>query len=65
MESNRASITKTINLLHGRITVKISFYPDSSACQGDDLGKEDRPSSEEIDLTVVEVGRDQTNYLQV
>ena len=66
MESNIAYVTKTNNLLQERITAqeqdKVSLHPDSSEYQGNDLGKEGRPSTEEsrpvnleIDLTVAEV----------
>ena len=74
MESNIANVTKTNNLLHERITAqeqdKFSLHPDSSEYQGDDLGEEDRPSSEElhpvnteIDLTIGEVVRDQAEAM--
>ena len=70
IESNIANVTKTNHFLHERITVqvqdKVSLHPDSSEYQGDDLGEEVNPSSEElrpvntdIDLTVGEVVRDQ------
>ena len=69
MESNIANVTKTNNLHHERITAqeqdKVSLHHNSSEYQGDDLGEEVRPSSEdlrpvntEIDLTVGEVVRD-------
>ena len=74
MESNIANVTKTNNLLHERITAqeqdKVSLHPDSSEYQGDDLGEEVRPSSEElrpvnteIDLTAGEVVRDQAEAM--
>ena len=75
MESNIANVTKTSNLLHERITAqeqdKVSLHPDSSKYQGDDLGEEIRPSSEElrpvnteIDLTFVsEVAIDQAEAM--
>ena len=74
MESNIASVIKTNNLLNERITTqeqdKVSLHPDLSECQGDDLGEEVRPSSEElrpinmeIDLTVGEVVRDQAEVM--
>ena len=74
MESNIANVTKTNNLLHERITAqeqdKVSLHPDSSEYQGDDLGGEVRPSSEElrpvnteIDLTVGEAVRDQAEAM--
>ena len=51
MESNIANATKTNNL-HESITSqeqdKVSLHPDSSEYQGDDLGEEVRPSSEEL-----------------
>ena len=69
MESNIANVTKTNNLLHERITAqeqdKVFLHPDLWEHQGDDLGQEVRPSSQElrpvnteIDLTVGEVVRD-------
>ena len=74
MESNIANITKTNNLLQEKITAqeqdKVSLHPDSSEYQGDDLGEEVRPSSEElrpanteIDLTAGEVVRDQSEAM--
>ena len=65
MESNIANVTKTNNLLQERINAqeqdKVSLNPDSSEYQGDDLGEDCRPSSEElrpvnteIDITVGE-----------
>ena len=75
MESNIANVTKTSNLLHERITAqeqdKVSLHPDSSEYQGDDLGEEIRPSSEElrpinteIDVTFVsEVAIDQAEAM--
>ena len=77
MESNIANVTKTNNLLHERITAleqyKVSLHPDSSVSreyQGDDLGEEVRPSSEElrpvrteIDLIVGEVVGDQAEAM--
>ena len=70
VESNTANVTKTNNLLQERITAqeqdKVSIHPDLSEYQGDNLGEEGRPSSEElrpvnkeIDLSVGEVVRDQ------
>ena len=63
MESNIANVIKTNNLLQERITAqeqdRVSLHPDSSDYQGNDLGEEVRPSSEELrpvntdtDLTV-------------
>ena len=74
MESNIANVTKTNNLLQEKITAqeqdKVSLHPDSSEYQGDDLGEEVRPSSEElrpvnteIDLNVGEVVRDQAEAM--
>ena len=74
MESNIANFTITNNLLHERITAqeqdKVCLHPDSSEYQGDDLGEEVRPSSEElrpvnteIDLAVGEVVRDQAEAM--
>ena len=68
MESKIANVTKTNNLFQERITSqeqdRASIHPDLSEYQGDDLGEEVRPSSEElrpvnteIDLNVGEVGR--------
>ena len=76
MESNIANVIKTNNLLQERITAqeqdRVSLHPDSSDYQGNDLGEEVRPSSEElrpvnteIDLTVGEVVRDQVEALLV
>ena len=73
-ESNIANVTKTNNLLQEKITAqeqdKVSLHPDSSEYQGDDLGEEVRPSSEElrpvnteIDLTAGEVVRDQSEAM--
>ena len=66
MESNIAYVTETNNLLQERITAqeqdKVSLHPASAEYQGNDLGEEGRPSTEEsrpvnmeIDLTVAEV----------
>ena len=70
MESNIANVTKTNNLLREGITAqeqdKVSLHRDSSEYQGDDLGVDARPLSQElrpvnteINLTVGEVVRDQ------
>ena len=70
MEANIINATENHNLLHEIMTAqeqdKVSLHPDSSEYQGDDLGEEVRPSSEElrpvnteISLTVGEVVRDQ------
>ena len=74
MESNIANVTKANSLLQEKITTqeqdKVSLHPDSSEYQGDDLGEEVRPSSEElrpvnteIDLTVGGVVRDQAEAM--
>ena len=74
MESNIANVIKTNNLLQERITAqeqdRVSLHPDSSDYQGNDLGEEVRPSSEElrpvnteIDLTVGKVVRHQTEAM--
>ena len=74
MESNIANVTKTNILFHERITSqeqdKVSLQHDSSKYQGDDLGEEVRPSSEELrpvktetDLTVSEVVRNQVEAM--
>ena len=73
-ESNTANVTKTNNLLQEIITAqeldKVSLHPNSSEYQGYDLGEEVRPSSEEvrpvnteINLTIVEVVRDQAEAM--
>ena len=52
IESNIASVTKTDSLLQERITTqekdKVFLHPDSSEYQGDELGEEVRPSSDEL-----------------
>ena len=74
MEPSIDNATKTNNLLQEKITAqeqdKVSLHPDSSEYQGDDLGEEVRPSSEElrpvnteIDLTAGEVVRDQSEAM--
>ena len=74
MESNIANVTKTNNVLQEKISGqeqdKVSLQPDSSKYWGDDLDEVVRPSSEElcpfnteIDLTVGEVDRDQTEAM--
>ena len=73
MESNIVNVTNTNNLCK-RVTAQVqdivSLHPDSSEYQGDDLGEEVRPSSEElrpvnmkINLTVGEVVRDQVEAM--
>ena len=73
-ESNTANVTKTNNLLQEIITAqeldKVSLHPNSSEYQGYDLDEEVRPSSEEvrpvnteINLTIVEVVRDQAEAM--
>ena len=57
VETNIVNVSRVINLHHETITAQeqdnVSLYPDSSEYQGDDLGEEDRSSSDEIDPIVL------------
>ena len=74
IELNIANVTKTNNIPRVRITAqeqdKVSLHPNSSEYQGDHVGEEVRPLSEElrpgnteIDLTAGEVVRDQAEAM--